>query len=267
MTTLTIPERFNGPPGSGNGGYSAGRLAAALGEAIAAAAATAGGAGPGGSAAPAPTSADAVEVSLRAPVPIGRELSVELRDDGAVLLDGETVVAEARPAALEIDAPPPPSLAEAHAAIEHAPFLDPAAHPFPTCFVCGPGRPGGDGLGIFVGPVEGRDVFAAAWTPSPELAGPDGALPAELVWAALDCPTSGPVANDPSRGGAFLPIVLGRLTARVLAPVVAGEPHVVVAWPIEIDGRKRHAGAAIYTAGGELCGVSRALWIELRPSA
>jgi hypothetical protein len=90
-------------------------------------------------------------------------------------------------------------------------------------------------------------------------------LSAELVWAALDCPTSGPVANDPGGGTAFLPIVLARLTARVLAPVVAGEPHVVVAWPIEIDGRKRHAGAAIYTAAGELCGISRALWIELRP--
>ena len=29
--TVTIPARFNGPPDSGNGGYTAGVLAAALG--------------------------------------------------------------------------------------------------------------------------------------------------------------------------------------------------------------------------------------------
>jgi hypothetical protein len=86
------------------------------------------------------------------------------------------------------------------------------------------------------------------------------------VWAALDCPTSGPVANDPARPG-FLPIVLGRLAVRIDRPVLAGRPHVVMAWKLRIDGRKREAAAALYTAGGELCAVSRALWIELSAPA
>ena len=86
------------------------------------------------------------------------------------------------------------------------------------------------------------------------------------MWAALDCPTSGPVANDPDRPG-FLPIVLGRLAVRIDAPVMAGRPHVVMAWELAVDGRKRSAAAALYGAEGELCAVSQALWIELRAPA
>jgi hypothetical protein len=129
--------------------------------------------------------------------------------------------------------------------------------------VCGPKRTPGDGLRILAGPVAQRDVFAAPWTPDAGLADDDGLLPSEIVWAALDCPTSIPVANDPGAGD-FRPIVLGRLSVRILAPVTAGEPHTIVSWPIAIDGRKRHSGAALHTATGELMAVSRALWIELK---
>src|SRR5689334_16383255 len=124
MTTLTIPERFNGPPGTGHGGYSSGRVALALREAVDAAAAVAGNGGAAGGAAAGLGGDDAIEVSLRAPVPVERELAVELRDDGVVVVDGETLVAEARPATLDIDPPAPPPIADARAALEHAPFLD-----------------------------------------------------------------------------------------------------------------------------------------------
>jgi hypothetical protein len=207
---------------------------------------------------------------LKAPPPLDRELSVERDDGGVRVRDGDTVVAEARPAQVDVAPPPLVTLDEAADAETKGPFLDPDDHPFPSCFVCGPNRSAGDGLRIFAGPVDGRiadgkPVFAAQWTPPADLAGPDGLMPTEVVWAALDCPTSGPVANDPERPG-FLPIVLGRLAARIDRPVAAGEPHLVLAWEISVEGRKRDAAAALYTAGGELCAVSRALWIELRPS-
>ena len=48
------------------------------------------------------------------------------------------------------------------------------------------------------------------------------------------------------------------------ADVEAARPHVIVSWPIAVDGRKRHAGSAIFTADGELRAYARALWIELR---
>jgi hypothetical protein len=240
--TLTIEPRFNGPPDSGNGGYSCGRLAQSV-------------------------DADAVEVTLRLPPPIGRPLQVERDDDGSArLLDGEALIAEARLTELAADAPRPVDAAEAALAEEDSPFLEAGMHPFPTCFVCGPRREPGDGLRIFSGPVAQRDVCAARWTPDPELAANgDRTLAPELVWAALDCPTSVPVANDPDSAD-FRPIVLARLAVRILKPVRAGEPHTIVSWPIEIDGRKRHAGAALHSAGGEVLAVARALWIELKPT-
>jgi hypothetical protein len=54
------------------------------------------------------------------------------------------------------------------------------------------------------------------------------------------------------------------MTAGVEAPVAAGEEHVVVAWPIATEGRKRHAGAAVMSADGRPLAVARALMIELR---
>src|SRR4051812_35107072 len=236
---LTIDPRFNGPPDSGNGGYTCGRLARFV-------------------------DAEAAEVTLRLPPPIGRALEVEHDGDGVVLRDGDAVVAEARPTEVAADAPSPVDAGEATAAAIDSPFLEADVHPFPTCFVCGPRRTPGDGLCIYVGPVAQRDVFAAPWTPDPGLAGDGGELPEEIVWAALDCPTSAPVANDWSVEGA-LPIVLARLAVRVLEPVRAGEPHTIVSWPVALDGRKRHAGAALHSADGELLAVARALWIELKP--
>lgn len=58
--------------------------------------------------------------------------------------------------------------------------------------------------------------------------------------------------------------VLARLTARIDAPIVAGEEHVVIAWPIEVDGRKHHAGSAVLSPAGEPLAIARALLIELR---
>jgi hypothetical protein len=60
--------------------------------------------------------------------------------------------------------------------------------------------------------------------------------------------------------------VLARLAARVDAPVLAGERHVVIGWPIEVDGRKRHAGSALLSGGGEILAAADALLIEPRQS-
>jgi hypothetical protein len=238
--TLTIDPRFNGPPDSGNGGYTCGMLAQFV-------------------------EGDA-EVTLRLPPPLGRPLAVQRADDGVVrLLDGEALVAEAAPTEVSADAPPPVSADEARRASQSSGFLDASTHPFPTCFVCGPSRQGSDGLNIFAGALApGR--FAATWTPDSGLAEGDGTIPAEIVWGALDCPTSAPVWNDPADPD-FRPIVLARLALRQLGPVMAGAEHTIASWPVAVDGRKRHAGAALYSGDGELLAVSRALWIELRPPA
>ena len=234
---VTIAGRFNGPPGSGNGGYTCGLLANYVD-------------GP-------------AEVSLRSPPPLDRNLTVERSGDRAALYDGETLVAEAEPASLDEEAPTLVPLEVAENAASASRFLE-QHHPFPTCFVCGPRRAHDDGLRIFPGPVRERELFASPWTPSPTLKDAAGELPDELIWAALDCPTSAPLWNEPDENGNLLPIVLARLQVLLYGPVEPGQTHVITAWPISVDGRKRRAGAALFGPTGDLMAESRALWIELR---
>ena len=185
-----------------------------------------------------------------------RQLALELGSDDRLLLrDGDAIIAEARPTSLELEPPPPVELERAQAARPgYVGFRD---HPFPHCFGCGPDRDRSDGLRLLPGPVGGRDVIACAWRPDPALAGEDGAVRSEFVWAALDCPTAFACAlNGP-------PIVLARLTGRIDNPIHAGKQHVVTAWQIAQDGRKHHSACAISTAEGEPLALSQALWIEL----
>jgi hypothetical protein len=103
-------------------------------------------------------------------------------------------------------------------------------------------------------------MFATAWTPDESLDDGTGHVRPEFVWAALDCPSSAPVANF----GEGPAMVLARLTARLGCSVRVGEPHAIVAWPLEVDGRKHHAACALYDSAGTLLCASQALWIELR---
>jgi hypothetical protein len=232
--SLSIPARFSGPPGSANGGYTCGLLAGRLDAGVA-------------------------EVSLRAPPPLERPLLVARDGDALELRDGETLVATAAPAELSLDVPEAVSPERARAASDAGREHWSAKHPFPTCVVCGPERDPGDGLRLFPGELGDRR-FAVRWTPDESVGDGRGHVRPECVWAALDCPTSAPVANF----GAGPPLVLATLTARIDAPVTVGEPHVILSWPLTVEGRKRHAAAALFDSEGRLLCASRALWIELR---
>ena len=113
---------------------------------------------------------------------------------------------------------------------------------------------------MFAGEVDGRGLVASTWTPPGWAAGEDGHLRPELIWAVLDCPTYFASHME----GELSAAMLARMTAEVVAPVAAGVEHVVIGWPIEIDGRKHHAGSALFSAGGELLASARALMIEPR---
>jgi hypothetical protein len=224
--TLTIPAHFNGPPESGNGGYTCGRVAQLVQNEV-------------------------VEVSLRSPPPLDTPLAVAREDGRVEVREGDTLVAEGRPAALLLEVPDPVPREEVAAAVEQGRGRWANRHPFPTCVVCGPERP--DGFGITPGPLPGHDgMFGACWTPDEDAP--------ELVWAALDCPTSAPVANF----GEGPPMVLASLTARLGCAVQAGEAHTILSWALGEEGRKHWSAAALYDADGILTCASRALWIELR---
>jgi hypothetical protein len=227
---LTIAERFNGPPGSGNGGYVCGQLARLV-------------EGP------------SCEVNLRAPPPLATPLAIVRDGDGVRLMHDGAIIADACPVSFDLQAPAAPHMSEADAT--RARYRGLIAHAYPTCFVCGPSRPGHDGLDIFTGPIDGRDMAAASWTPAPDLF-ENGKLAPEFLYAALDCPSywALPRAGE-------MPALLGRMTARLDGALPrAGEPLIVAAWPISSEGRKHRGGSAVYGADGRPIAVAEALWIE-----
>ena len=217
---ITFPRHYRGPLTSANGGYACGRLAAFVG-------------------------ADEVEVTLRLPPPLDRPLAVEREGEDVRLLDGDALVAEARTAPVEVEAPAPVSVEVAEESRErHVRGWSPA---FNECFVCGVRD---DGLEIRVGQVVGREPLHASPIALPE------SLP-EIVWAAIDCPGAYAVGAE-GRGD----IVLGRMTARVDRVPGAGEQCVVTSWPLGEDGRKLYAGTALFAEDGELLAVARQVWIQ-----
>ena len=232
---IRIDKRFCGPPGNGHGGYVSGVVAAKI-----------GGGGIGGA-----------EVTLRSPVPLDRALSVERPEDGRVTVhDGATLIAEATDAELDIDIPEAPTLAQAEDAARS--YFGLGQHPYPDCFACGDGRAPGSGLAIMSGPVDGSDVVAAPWLPHQSLAATDGTVGPEYLWAALDCPSAWALLR-----GDHVPVLLGRITARVKEGLKTGASCIVYAWPIATDGRKLYGGSAIVSESGELWGASRATWFKV----
>lgn len=242
LDTFHVDRRFCGPPTTGNGGYVGGRLASYL-----------EGAGSLGG-----VDAQAVRVRLHSPPPLDEPLEVRrgAEDSGVGLWHGDACVAEAVRRPLTLDVPGPPSLEQAQEAATR--YVGFEGHPYPTCFVCGPDRTCGDGLCIFAGPVDGRPLVAAPWTPDASLADRDGRVAPEFVWAALDCP--GCFSFELTEGCAIL---LGQIHVSLQGRIDAGEPCLVVGWEIGREGRKHHVGTAIYTADGACRGRAAATWFDV----
>ncbi len=230
---VTIDSRFRGPADSGNGGYSCGILANFVD----------------------PRSA---QVTLRLPPPLDRPLAMEVGDDAtATMRDGDAVVAEAHAIdELELEIPVPINVDDAAAARAASPMQH--NHPYPECFVCGPGRQPGDGLRVTCGPV-GNDMVASPWEVDGTVLVEDE-VPPEIVWSVLDCPggISGMLLPDLGQS------VLGRITARIYGRIEPGTTYVAVGWPIGREGRKLDAGSAIFSEDGDVLAHARATWIELR---
>ena len=235
--SLVIPPRFCGPPGSGNGGYVCGRIAAYVD-------------GP-------------VTVTLRRPPPLATPMAVERDGENSVRIrHGGTLIADATsaPDRPVLQVPGPVSMAEAQAAAGGAHyFTDPV---FPDCFVCGTGRRPGDGLRIFPGPLAGQPWWAASWTPDPSVTDADRKVRPEVIWAALDCP-GGIAAAEAAGLTRDTVILLGRMTASLGVPPMAGDQCLLMAWPGERDGRKLLAGSALLGPGGTVLATARTMWLTV----
>jgi hypothetical protein len=248
---IRIQERFRGPPRSGNGGYVTGVVAARLGQ--------------GRFDLP---EAGAIEVTLRAPVPLDRDLAVEASEAGLKLIDGETLIAEATRTTLHLEVPTPAPWDEVLAARAHSPCLATGMHPWlkevrlgahPICFCCGAELAPDEGLHVYAAPVPTHRQVAAAWSCPPTFAAASGELPPEIVCTALDCPGQFAWLAEGTQTG-----MLGRLTARIERPLFAAEPYRVIGWTLGREGRKHYAGTAIYDQAGVLHAYAKAVWIGVR---
>ncbi|MBW2160285.1 MAG: hypothetical protein JRH14_10040 [Deltaproteobacteria bacterium] len=230
MSQIIIDSRFNGPPDSGNGGYVCGLVANAIdGPAIS---------------------------TLRKPPPLERKLTLQTLEEGkAVLRDGDTVIGEAVGERLSLALPEPLSFDEAVEASKH--YVGFQAHIFPTCFVCGPGRPLNDGMRLYPGAVSGRSIVATPWTPDASMPHDNNRIRDEIVWAALDC--TGFFPHYP------VTAVLGRLHGHILRETRVGERYVVVGWKVGGEGRKLWSGTAVFDEDGNTCASALTTWIQLKP--
>jgi hypothetical protein len=232
---MIIRARFNGPPATGNGGYSAGLFASQLTSSEMDGADDRDGDG-------------AVEVTLRRPPPLETELTV-LRSNPTRLMAGDQLVAEARPARVGDDeaVPAVPLATALEATTAYAGFRH---HPFPTCYVCGPEREPGDGLRIFPGRLPDGRVAAS-------FVAPDDISPT-IVWAALDCPSGWAVPLEER------PYVLGRIAVRIDRVPEPGDECVAVGLLAGLDGsRKANSRSTLYSKTGDRLAVARATWVAL----
>lgn len=239
-TELIIDARYNGPRGLGNGGYIAGALAAFV-------------------------SGDA-EVRILKGFPLVTPLAIQRHTDGSASCHlGDEELGRARPIALDLAVPPPPSLSAARAATERFRCIhvsDPRG-----CYVCSPKRSPGDGLRLLCGPLMPEESASAAvagvWRPDAELADGAGRIPSRLVWAALDCPGAYAIAALAPDAGRQL---LGTCAASLKQPLNAGESYILSSWQIAPpEGRKRFMGVAMHDVAGELKACAWQIWIDAGP--
>jgi len=234
--SIRIDARFNGPDGSGNGGYAAGLF---------------------GQLAGASTGGSAAMVTLRRPPPLDTPLAAVGDDAGIVeIRSGSLLVAEAARTSVEVDPVRAVPYERAAAAAAHYPGL--RNHPFPRCFVCGPGRAAGDGLRLFPGRL-GDGRTACIWMPDASLVrAAESAVAPEFVWAALDCP--GAWAADLEGR----PLVLGRITAQIRALPALGESCVVMGLLLGSEGRKTWTATTVFGEDGQELGRAHATWIAVQ---
>jgi hypothetical protein len=233
---LVFDYRFEGPPNITQGGYLSGMMAVCLGS-------------------------KTVEVTMRHPTPMGKPLVMDTNMPNRVLiLDGDKLLNEGRPAELEIEIPDPITLEDARrASLRHV------TEPRTNCFGCGSARSEDDGLHLRSGPVEGRDLVAIDWTPQAAAVGADNGqeVPEPVVWAAMECSTARAMELGGLRREDEL-FLLGRMTTNVLALPQVGQPCFMMGWPVGRDGRKIKLAGTLHDQDGRVLVISQLLFITLK---
>lgn len=241
VSTIRIGGWYQGPTGSGQGGWTAHRFLAKVAE----------------------HTERPMTVALRAAIPLDTDLVVMSQDDRWLLRapDGTTIMvaAEWEPAFADTT----PVTIEAARAARHR-FSDIVdEHPVPDCFSCGR-RP--DSMGVHAGPLADDDRFATDWT-VPDWAVDDvGDVDPGTVWAAIDCCAAWWVARSRIDGGPSAALTV-QYAVDQIHPLEPGATYALVGWGGDHDpewhGRKRHAASAAFDAAGRCVARSVSYWVRI----
>lgn len=233
MTTFRIGHRFQGPSGTGQGGWTSALFERTIGEPL--------------------------TISIRRGIPLETDLEViEVPGGWELHDDGPGPVMTARPRTEPFVDTEPVSIDAAAGARSRFPAAAEVVHPVPDCFSCGPIE---SSMGVHAGPLDdGTGRFAVDWI-APDWAETNGETEGALLWAALDCATAWYVGYSAGRRPAF---TVG-YAAELLTPIEAGHTYTLVAWngdyPAQWDGRKRGGASAAFDRNGRCVGRSRSFWV------
>ena len=236
MPALTIPARFCGPPGSGNGGYVCGRIAAYL--------------------------EGQVTVTLRRPAPLATPLAVERGGDSSsasatAAPDSRGSLLAGQPGAG--DTGPGLNGGSSHGGRPRA-LLRRSGLPCLLCLRDGP--PARGRAADLPRTVAGRPLWAAPWTPDPSVTDASGRVRPEVLWGGAGLSQRdrrgrgrrpGPGHCDPARPDDGQPGGAAR----------GRQQYRVIAWPGERDGRKLTAGSALLGPGGQVLAAARTVWLTV----
>ena len=239
IDTIRIHGWFQGPTGSGQGGWTAERFLARVAE----------------------RTDRHLTASIKAAIPLETALRIVERDDHWDLVDpaGSTIMVASGWTPSFADTEPVDIDAARAARHRFLPTVD--EHPVPSCFSCGQ-LP--DSMGLHAGPLgAGDDRFATDWTVPDWAVADDGSVDPGTIWAAIDCCAAWWVGWSRERRVALTV----QYAVDQLHPLEPGATYALVGWggdhDPEWDGRKRHAASAAFDASGRCVARSTSFWVSV----
>lgn len=234
--TLRIGGWFQGPTGSGQGGWTAHRFTEQIDQ--------------------------PVSTAMRAPVPLDTDLRINRDGDEWSLVDESgadpVTIMVARPWEPEFADTESVGVADARAArARFSQFV--REHPVPYCFSCGVQH---DSMNVHAGPL-GDGRFAADWRAPDWAIDSSGAVDLGALWAALDCAAAWYVSYSKEQRSP----VTAQFAVEVTGPIEPDTTYSLVSWsgdrPAEWDGRKRHGASVAFGPDGTCVARSVSFWIAL----
>jgi acyl-coenzyme A thioesterase PaaI-like protein len=232
---VRLPRDWCGPDGIGQGGVTAGLVAADLLD------------GP-------------VEVRLHAPAPLDTDMDIRRDDAGqrTLIATPGRLIATARRVGAVGGTPPPgidlDSARSVTGALSHR-------NVFGRCLICGHERE--DSLRVWPGPrPDAGPGVATAFEVPAQFRADDGTLATPFVFGALDCTSGFAVLHDSDAAVA----ITGTMQVQLERPVPADLPVIATAQVAGRGGRTWLVDAALRSAGGRVLATAHVIWVEIDPA-